>query len=88
MGVDRGNSEDARGDSGRRSECRLVKDGYARSSANKSSIFPTRLATARTRANIPYTPMWGMQSKIRNAGCEADKQHHHTRVRKEDTETE
>jgi hypothetical protein len=86
--VDRGNAEDARGDSRRRSKCRLVKHRYARSSANKSSIFPARLATARTLANIRYTLMWGMQWKIRNMGCKANEQHRHTRVRKEDTDTE
>jgi hypothetical protein len=52
---------------------------------NADNLFPVELATTRTRANIAYTLMWGMQSKVRNTGCKANEQHHHMRVRKEDT---
>ena len=88
MEVDVGSAQDARGDSRRRSICRLVKHRYARSSASKSNILPARLARTRTRADITYIPMSGMQSRIRNTGCKGSKQHHRTRARKEDTDTE
>jgi hypothetical protein len=52
--------------------------------ANPDNLLSAGLATARTRANIPYTLMCGMQLKTRSAGCKANKEHHQMRVRKED----